>query len=198
MVVLLTRARYAAGYGVPRPQPTVSGRSLGSRWTSATSALHAVAYDPVMQRVTYTWSPARSCWLSTAAPTAATTPAPSSPGVNQGLGRTPKTGSRPGPRPDPHSAPQLERGTSSARAGGQWTWCHGGGVWAPSRPPKRSRWRFSVTNGTLNFRISTVKSHVDSRRSGAMMVADEGRDSALIRAWFNLRHKLATAPSRHH
>jgi hypothetical protein len=116
----------------------------------------------------------------------------------QGLGRTPKTGSRPGPRPDPHSAPQLERGTSSARAGGQWTWCHGGGVWAPSRPPKRSRWRFSVTNGTLNFRISTVKSHVDSRRSGAMMVADEGRDSALIRAWFNLRHKLATAPSRHH
>ena len=30
-----------------------------------------------------------------------------------------------------------------------------------------------------------------------MMVADEGRDSALIRAWFNLRHKLATAPSRH-
>eukprot|EP01046_Picozoa_sp_COSAG06_P001056 COSAG06_NODE_31_length_31488_cov_60.882793_41_plen_98_part_01 len=32
----------------------------------------------------------------------------------QGLGRTPKTGSRPGPRPDPHSAPQLERGTSSA------------------------------------------------------------------------------------
>ena len=117
---------------------------------------------------------------------------------SQGLGRTPKTGSRPGPRPDPHSAPQLERGTSSARAGGQWTWCHGGGVWAPSRPPKRSRWRFSVTNGTLNFRISTVKSHVDSRRSGAMMVADEGRDSALIRAWFNLRHKLATAPSRHH
>ena len=50
-----------------------------------------------------------------------------------------------------------------------------------------------------NFEFShlTVKSHVDSRRSGAMMVADEGRDSALIRAWFNLRHKLATASSRH-
>jgi hypothetical protein len=51
----------------------------------------------------------------------------------------------------------------------------------------------------LNFRISDreiTRRQQTIRR--AMMVADEGRDSALIRAWFNLRHKLATAPSRHH
>ena len=67
----------------------------------------------------------------------------------------------------------------------------------PEQASQAQQVAFPVTNGTLNFRISTVKPHVDSRRSGAM-VADEGRDSALIRAWFNLRHKLATAPSRHH
>ena len=74
-----------------------------------------------------------------------------------------------------------------------WRWCMG-----PEQASQAQQVAFFGYEWNFEF------SHLDreitrrSRRSGAMMVADEGRDSALIRAWFNLRHKLATAPSRHH
>ena len=49
-----------------------------------------------------------------------------------------------------------------------------------------------------NFEFSHLDREITRRQQTIRRDADEGRDSALIRAWFNLRHKLATAPSRHH
>ena len=73
-----------------------------------------------------------------------------------------------------------------------WMCCMG-----PEQASQAQQVAFFGYEWNFEFSHLTVKSHVDSSGSGAM-VADEGRDSALIRAWFNLRHKLATAPSRHH